>query len=245
MKRLISALLVVLIFALPLATAQASNNYSVLSGSDVLRRGSKGSHVRQVQQRLIDLGYLTGSADGSYGAKTEAAVRAFQQKNGFSGAAGYSGVATMLTQAVLLGNDCLAAWENGYTPCNTTGSYAISDTDTRYFTGVQPAFTFINRDIRTVEAVCIYYWLQDYRNHLVKIGDYEYWMQWYYGMNVPSGGTFNVSTTLNPTNSQLGKADSLRMIVGEIAYTDGSVNINFNASRKPYESSNYIIGSWD
>ena len=49
-----------------------------------IRRGSKGEDVKYVQQILIDQGYDLGSsgADGVFGAKTEAAVRAFQKKNG-------------------------------------------------------------------------------------------------------------------------------------------------------------------
>jgi len=50
-----------------------------------LRRGDKGSEVKRLQQDLIDLGY--GSymqpygADGSFGAATENAVKAFQKAN--------------------------------------------------------------------------------------------------------------------------------------------------------------------
>ena len=46
------------------------------------KRGSTGGEVTQIQQKLINWGYLTGSADGVYGAKTEAAVKRFQQSNG-------------------------------------------------------------------------------------------------------------------------------------------------------------------
>lgn len=49
-----------------------------------LKKGSSGSSVRQVQQRLKTLGYLTGSADGDFGDVTEAAVIAFQQANGLT-----------------------------------------------------------------------------------------------------------------------------------------------------------------
>ena len=45
-----------------------------------LRKGSKGSSVRELQTRLIDLKLLSGNADGDYGSNTEAAVRSFQQK---------------------------------------------------------------------------------------------------------------------------------------------------------------------
>ena len=44
----------------------------------VLSPGSKGSDVKRLQQRLIDLGWLTGKADGEYGGDTANAVRAFQ-----------------------------------------------------------------------------------------------------------------------------------------------------------------------
>ena len=47
-----------------------------------LSSGMKGDAVREMQQRLIDLGHLTGRADGSYGARTAAAVKAFQQSAG-------------------------------------------------------------------------------------------------------------------------------------------------------------------
>lgn len=37
--------------------------------------------LRQAQQRLIDLGYLRGRADGAYGPQTEAALREYQMKS--------------------------------------------------------------------------------------------------------------------------------------------------------------------
>lgn len=49
-----------------------------------LKPGNKGRAVRDLQQRLIDLGYLNGKADGSYGKKTTAAVRTFCEQNNLS-----------------------------------------------------------------------------------------------------------------------------------------------------------------
>ena len=47
-----------------------------------LQKGFTGSQaVRQVQQRLKDLGYYKGSVDGDFGAKTEEAVKDFQKAN--------------------------------------------------------------------------------------------------------------------------------------------------------------------
>ena len=43
-----------------------------------LRPGMKGEAVQYYQKKLIAAGYLSGSADGSYGAKTESAVKQFQ-----------------------------------------------------------------------------------------------------------------------------------------------------------------------
>lgn len=43
-----------------------------------MSKGSKGSDVRVLQNTLIELGYLSGSADGDFGGKTEAAVQAAQ-----------------------------------------------------------------------------------------------------------------------------------------------------------------------
>lgn len=47
-----------------------------------LRLGSTGSQVKILQNRLIVLGYLSGTADGEFGETTEAAVKAFQDRNG-------------------------------------------------------------------------------------------------------------------------------------------------------------------
>lgn len=46
--------------------------------------GSSGEDVRLVQVKLINWGYLSGSADGVYGAKTFAAVQLFQRRNGLA-----------------------------------------------------------------------------------------------------------------------------------------------------------------
>ena len=50
----------------------------------VLEVGSTGAAVTEVQRKLIQWGYLSGAADGRYGAQTRAAVEAFQRKNGLS-----------------------------------------------------------------------------------------------------------------------------------------------------------------
>ncbi|MGB9977604.1 L,D-transpeptidase family protein [Thermovenabulum sp.] len=51
-------------------------------GFRTLVEGSRGSDVREVQKRLHNLGYYSGSFDGIYGQGTRASVIAFQIKNG-------------------------------------------------------------------------------------------------------------------------------------------------------------------
>ncbi len=50
----------------------------------MLKQGSKGDLVKEVQTKLIKWGYLTGRADGIFGAKTKTAVIKFQRKNGLT-----------------------------------------------------------------------------------------------------------------------------------------------------------------
>lgn len=60
-------------FSLPLFEDGAGTDTPV-----VLRRGSRGERVRVVQQSLAARGFDVGAADGVFGPRTEAAVRAFQ-----------------------------------------------------------------------------------------------------------------------------------------------------------------------
>lgn len=64
-----AALMMFFLFLLPPAEAA------------VLRRGSRGETVKQVQQRLKNWGYYKGAVDGIFGAQTEEAVRFFQRRN--------------------------------------------------------------------------------------------------------------------------------------------------------------------
>lgn len=59
--------------------------------------GSRGETVRQIQQKLKDLGYFSGAVDGIFGQQTYEAVRRFQQSNGLTvdGIAGDSTLAAL------------------------------------------------------------------------------------------------------------------------------------------------------
>lgn len=76
-KRLTAFCLILLIASVLAAPALAV-------GERNLYWGSTGNDVTQVQQKLIAWGYLRGTADGTYGANTYAAVRQFQSRNGLN-----------------------------------------------------------------------------------------------------------------------------------------------------------------
>ena len=62
-------------------------------GLSVLRVGSTGSDVSDLQARLTELGYYTGTIDGKYSTGTQSAVTEFQSRNGLT-ADGIAGRAT-------------------------------------------------------------------------------------------------------------------------------------------------------
>lgn len=74
--------------------------------------GSRGTEVRQIQQRLKNWGYYKGTVDGIYGTKTRAAVISFQKKNG-------------LTADGICGSKTLAAI--GLSSAGTSSGYSSSD----------------------------------------------------------------------------------------------------------------------
>ncbi len=66
--------------ATPAPETSAPESDSLFQGNyTTLRSGSTGSRVKKLQKALISLKYLSGSADGVYGKKTVAAVKAFQK----------------------------------------------------------------------------------------------------------------------------------------------------------------------
>lgn len=74
----------------------------------VLRQGSSGGEVKEVQRRLKQWGYYTGSVDGVFGAGTKKAVIAFQKKNGLTadgvvGKSTYKALGMNSSYAVLAG----------------------------------------------------------------------------------------------------------------------------------------------
>ena len=90
----------------------------------VLRQGSRGNEVKEVQRRLKNWGYYSGSVDGIFGAATKKAVIAFQKKNGLTA----DGVVGKATYAALGMNASYNALQGGSVSSNQGSSnYTSSD----------------------------------------------------------------------------------------------------------------------
>lgn len=102
--------MIMLLAALPMASAAT------------YKQGSRGEAVRDIQENLIGLGYLQDGADGSYGSKTAAAVRAFQEDYGLE----MDGKAGQITQTALRNAVVRVQVELkklGYAPGNADGHF--------------------------------------------------------------------------------------------------------------------------
>ena len=85
----------------------------------VLKKGSTGSEVKEVQRRLKNWGYYNGKIDGVFGAGTRSAVIAFQKKNGLKadgvvGKATYKALGMTASYNLLVGNSSSESTK-GYT----------------------------------------------------------------------------------------------------------------------------------
>lgn len=81
--------------ATPAPTAEPAPTITPNYRYETVDYGSKGSDVRKLQRKLIELGYMpAGSDDSSYGYQTYNAVRDFQKANGLE-ADGVAGPATL------------------------------------------------------------------------------------------------------------------------------------------------------
>jgi len=92
LKRL--RVMVVMVFFLVTQVFSAA----VAHDSSTLYNGCRGEEIRELQQALIDLGFLKGTADGIFGNNTENAVRKFQKKYKLT----VDGLAGSVTRELLL-----------------------------------------------------------------------------------------------------------------------------------------------
>lgn len=92
----------------------------------VLKQGSKGGEVKEVQRRLKQWGYYTGSVDGIYGKGTIEAVKRFQRKNGLTA----DGICGRATYVALGMNDSVNALDKeNKKPSSNQGSSSYTNSD--------------------------------------------------------------------------------------------------------------------
>ena len=89
----------------------------------VLKQGATGGEVKELQRRLKQWGYYSGSVDGVYGPKTVEAVKYFQRKNGLKA----DGIAGKSTFAALGMNDSVKVLEKEGKKPNGNSNYTSSD----------------------------------------------------------------------------------------------------------------------
>ena len=102
--------------------------------NESLKRGSTGSAVKDLQNLLIKLGYLSGKADGVFGAETQKAVTAFQKANALKA----DGVAGSKTMAVLSGGKAVSATGKA-TETETAAPAATATVSTGVVSGAKPS----------------------------------------------------------------------------------------------------------
>lgn len=88
------------------------------SKATVLRKGDRGDEVEALQNRLIELGYLSGKADGVFGSSTENAVKAFQKLSNLT----QDGKVGSTTQAMLYATGAKKADGTIATPAATAAT---------------------------------------------------------------------------------------------------------------------------
>ena len=97
-------------------TDKGWTNYAIPKGMEetgkvVLRKGSQGDAVKQLQEWLNQLGYDCGTADGKYGDKTANAVKRYQQDHKLT-AEGIAGDKTQASIALEIAKQGISGGDN-------------------------------------------------------------------------------------------------------------------------------------
>ena len=195
------------------------------------RSGDSGDNVRAIQTRLIQLGYLSGRADGIFGGKTKAAVATFQERNGIHGVEGSSGVASALTQAALFsgravpngGAKRLPFWT--WTGDRYPFSVYLADIS---IVGTDGTMQFTIRNDHpelAIKALTVRYWADGADGSLVyPMREYYVW-----GLNLLPGQSGFVRVSM-PPDAGLRKAALVKWNVIEVQFSNGEIFINENLS---------------
>jgi len=105
-----------IIILLLLYVFQADVMFAADFGCRVLKYGTSGNDVVELQQKLISLGFLSGKADGVFGSKTKTAVKKFQSSRG-------------LKSDGIVGQKTFMALKRNSTSRGTVGRYSQRDVE--------------------------------------------------------------------------------------------------------------------
>src|SRR6185437_15032375 len=107
----------------------------------VLKQGSSGPDVKDLQQKLKDIGFDPHGVDGHFGPGTTAAVIAFQHSKGLQadGIAGPATIAALQAASGISMSNTGAATSNTGASDVSTGGEAPSDTQSGTAAGAAPA----------------------------------------------------------------------------------------------------------
>lgn len=145
MKRGLILSIAVIVLSAVLLCAFLQEEEVGIADAAVLKQGSKGDLVKTVQTKLIKWGYLTGKADGIYGAKTKAAVIKFQRKNGLT-ADGVIGTRTAQALGISLSSGTSSSQSTSSTDLNLLARVVYGEARGEPYTGqVAVAAVVLNR----------------------------------------------------------------------------------------------------
>ena len=206
-----------------------------------LKRGDEGSEVRNIQNMLIDLGYLNDRADGVFGVNTKAAIEAFQRNNGIHGDANAYGVATTMTQAVLFSDVARSAdqspqlrrWTIEGNPYNVKNDDEIITEDG----AMVLRFRLENLNpTQPVMALAMRWWLLDEDDDIIYNGTNGWTVMqscMFNNKSFAGAGEIETITWEIPEEFDLDRASKLRWWIAELVYENGEVYMNYDASASP------------
>lgn len=137
----------------PTATPSVADKTTQIATNALLRQGDVNNSVKAMQQRLIELGYLSGKADGHFGAQTFAALQAFQRANALSvdGIAGSKTLAA-LNSANAKATGAAATSAPTMAPAPNVNSFRVTAANVQY----QNWYTVIKAKARTYPYATVY-----------------------------------------------------------------------------------------
>lgn len=107
--------------------------------------GSSGEEVKQIQTKLKDWGYYSGSIDGIYGSQTVNAVKNFQSKNGLT-ADGIAGEQTLKALGITSSSSSSSSTTSNNSDLNLLSKLVYGESRGEPYTGqVAVAATVMNR----------------------------------------------------------------------------------------------------